>query len=65
MHESSIAMPSRTRRYSGSERPACRMNHTGVCCTGSRRQARRKALEARSGWAGAARGAEVTRPMLP
>ena len=23
-------MPSRTLRYSGSERPACRMNHTGV-----------------------------------
>ena len=28
-------MPSRTLRYSGSERPACRMNHTGVCGVGS------------------------------
>jgi len=28
--ESSIAMPSRTSRYSGRERPAWRMNHTGV-----------------------------------
>src|SRR6478609_7983230 len=43
MHESSIAMPSRTLRYSGSERPAWRMNHTGVCGTGSRRHALRKA----------------------
>ena len=30
VHESSIEMPSRSRRYSGSERPACRMNQTGV-----------------------------------
>ena len=30
VHESSIEMPSRTRRYSGSDRPACRMNQTGV-----------------------------------
>ena len=29
-------MPSRTLRYSGSDRPAWRMNHTGVCGTGSR-----------------------------
>ena len=36
-------MPSRTLRYSGSDRPAWRMNHTGVCGTGSRRQARRNA----------------------
>lgn len=36
-------MPSRSRRYSGNERPACRMNHTGVCGTGSRRQALRNA----------------------
>ncbi|CAO0834861.1 Coenzyme A disulfide reductase [Streptomyces microflavus] len=43
MQESSIAMPSRTFRYSGSERPACRMNQTGVCGTGSRRQALRNA----------------------
>ena len=38
--DSSIAMPSRTLRYSGSERPACRMNQTGVCGTSSRRAAR-------------------------
>jgi hypothetical protein len=31
---------SRTARYSGSDRPACRMNHTGVRSTGSRRAAR-------------------------
>ncbi len=31
---------SRSARYSGSDRPACRMNHTGVRSTGSRRQAR-------------------------
>ena len=49
-------MPSRTRRYSGSDRPAWRMNHTGVCGTGSRRQARRKA-ESRS--ASAVSGAGV------
>ncbi len=42
MQASSIGMPSRTFRYSGSERPACRMNHTGVCGTGSLRAARRK-----------------------
>jgi len=33
----------RTARYSGSDRPAWRMNHTGVCGTGSPRQARRNA----------------------
>ncbi|GAA3040102.1 hypothetical protein GCM10020000_18240 [Streptomyces olivoverticillatus] len=43
MQESSMGMPSRTLRYSGSERPAWRMNQTGVCGTGSRRQARMKA----------------------
>ena len=42
--ESSIAMPSRTLRYSGSERPACRMNQTGVCGTSSRRAARTSGL---------------------
>lgn len=34
-------MPLRACRYSGSERPACRMNHTGVWLTGSPRQAAR------------------------
>ena len=29
-HASSIAVPSRAARYSGSDRPACRMNHTGT-----------------------------------
>lgn len=43
MQDSSICVPSRSLRYSGSERPACRMNHTGVCGTGSRRHAFRKA----------------------
>jgi hypothetical protein len=38
-----MGTPSRTLRYSGSERPAWRMNHTGVWGTGSRRQALRKA----------------------
>jgi hypothetical protein len=28
-HASSIAVPARAARYSGSDRPACRMNHTG------------------------------------
>ena len=42
-HESSMPMPSRTARYSGSERPAWRMNHTGVWVTGSRRAARTRA----------------------
>lgn len=36
-------MPSRALWYSGSERPACRMNHTGVCGTGSRLAAFMKA----------------------
>ena len=30
LHESSIETPSRSFRYSGSERPACRMYQTGV-----------------------------------
>ncbi|MCP9965823.1 hypothetical protein [Actinomadura madurae] len=47
VHDSSIGTPSRTRRYSGRERPAWRMNHTGVCGTGRRRQASRKGLSAR------------------
>ena len=43
VHESSMEMPSRSFRYSGSDRPACRMNQTGVYGTGSRRQACKKA----------------------
>src|ERR1700691_1683381 len=42
VHDSSIAVPARTFLYSGSERPAWRMNQTGVYGTGSRLQARRK-----------------------
>src|ERR1700722_7183035 len=42
VHDSSIAMPVRTRWYSGRERPAWRMNQTGVYGTGFLRQARRK-----------------------
>jgi hypothetical protein len=53
---SSISVPSRSARYSGSARPAWRMNHTGVCGTASRRQARRKALSC----AGPGVGAGVT-----
>ena len=49
MHDSSMLMPSRTLRYSGSERPAWRMNHTGVCGVGSLRAARRKAESCSSG----------------
>ncbi|GAA3723997.1 hypothetical protein GCM10022225_01080 [Plantactinospora mayteni] len=52
-HDSSIGIPARTSRYSGSERPACRMNQTGVCGTGSRRQARTNGESAgppRAGW---------------
>jgi hypothetical protein len=36
---SSIAVSARSARYSGSDRPAWRMNHTGVYGTGSPRQA--------------------------
>ncbi|GGT07263.1 hypothetical protein GCM10010240_45770 [Streptomyces griseoviridis] len=43
VQDSSMGTPSRTLRYSGSERPACRMNHTGVCGTGSRLHALRNA----------------------
>ena len=52
MHDSSIETPSRTLRYSGSERPACRMNQTGTCGTGSPRAALRNAEEATSGAVG-------------
>ena len=44
MHDSSIPTPSRSLRYSGSDRPAWRMNQTGVCGTGSPRAALRNAL---------------------
>jgi hypothetical protein len=37
---SSMPIPARTARYSGSDRPAWRMNQTGVRSTGSRRIAR-------------------------
>jgi hypothetical protein len=37
-----MGMSPRTRLYSGSDRPAIRMNQTGVYGTGSPRQARRK-----------------------
>src|SRR5690606_4486058 len=39
-HASNIDISARSPRYSGSDRPACRMNQTGVYGTGSRRQAR-------------------------
>ena len=50
MQASSMAMPSRSARYSGSDRPAWRMYQTGVCGTGSPRAARRKAESDRPGW---------------
>ncbi|GLZ58213.1 hypothetical protein Misp05_17890 [Micromonospora sp. NBRC 107095] len=40
--DSSIGTLARIPRYSGRERPAWRMNQTGVCGTGRRRQARMK-----------------------
>ena len=46
--DSSMGMPSRTRRYSGSDRPACRMNHTGVWLTGCWRAARTRLLSSRT-----------------
>ncbi len=49
MQDSSIPTPSRTRRYSGSDRPACRMYQTGVWGTGSPRAALRNALSESSG----------------
>ncbi|GHJ99975.1 hypothetical protein SY2F82_17730 [Streptomyces sp. Y2F8-2] len=61
MQDSSMGMPSRTLRYSGSERPACRMNHTGVCGTGSRRHALRKAESyVAVGWPVAGRSLTLT-----
>ena len=36
----------RAARYSGSARPAWRMNHTGVRETGSRKQARTRSVRA-------------------
>ena len=54
--DASIAVPSRILRYSGSERPAWRMNHTGVCSTASPRAARSSAASAvrpaTRGWSG-------------
>ena len=45
-----MPMPSRTVRYSGSERPAWRMNHTGVCGPArSPRAARRNGAVGQSG----------------
>ncbi len=41
VHAASMLNRSRTARYSGSDRPAWRMNQTGVAGTGSRRHARR------------------------
>ena len=40
----------RAARYSGSERPAWRMNHTGVRVTGSRKQARTRSVRASAAW---------------
>ncbi len=40
----------RAARYSGSARPAWRMNHTGVRDTGSRRQARTRSGRTSVGW---------------
>src|SRR3954454_6047764 len=51
MQDSSIGTPSRTLRYSGSERPACLMNQTGVCGTGSPRAARSRAESCTAGGA--------------
>src|SRR5436190_22676191 len=48
MQDSSMPVPSRRARYSGNERPAWRMNHTGVWDTGSPRTALRNALSLRS-----------------
>jgi hypothetical protein len=56
-----MPMPSRILRYSGSDRPACRMNQTGVCGTGRPRQARTNAES--PGVDG--EGAVVTRDMVP
>ncbi len=65
---------SRSARYSGRARPAWRMNHTGVCGTGSRRQARTKAesggalarvAPGRGSAGGGSARRVVTRPSLP
>ena len=49
MQDSSIPTPSRILRYSGSDRPACRMNQTGVWLGVSPRAAARKAGWRRAG----------------
>src|SRR3954452_24253381 len=43
--DSRMSRSPRSSRYSGRYRPACRMNHTGVRSTGSRRSARRNRSE--------------------
>ena len=51
---SSIPVPSRAARYSGRDRPAWRMNHTGRCSAGSPRRVRTSgdsAVPTRRGWA--------------
>src|SRR5947209_8776861 len=52
----SIAVPARSARYSGSERPAWRMNHTGVRVTGCPRAARTRSESAGAGAAESAAG---------
>jgi hypothetical protein len=52
---------SRSARYSGSERPACRMNHTGVRSTGSRRATRTRSGSVTEPRLAAALGPLVTR----
>ena len=44
---SSIEPVPRTARYSGRDRPAWRMNHTGTRSCGSMRQARTKSLSSK------------------
>ena len=55
--------PSRTARYSGSDRPAWRMNHTGVCGTARPAAAASSGLSvvrpATSGWSSGSSPAEV------
>ena len=48
-HDSSMPTPSRTARYSGSDRPAWRMNHTGVWRARAARRAARTRAESVGG----------------